>query len=351
MLDVIRQHIETLLIPIWLLACAPAVATWETVALPDEQIQEFGTQYLVYLPPKYASEANHNWPTILYLHTRAEWGNQLDRLKTNGLPEYLTTHDLDAVVIAPLSPANQMWQPVFVDKVLQDAQKRYRIDQKRLYLTGASMGAMGAWNMAIAFPSRFAAFVPISGGLYNDVASMSFGAAIAPTAEVLEPLRRVQRIPTWIVYGDHDAVVPPEIMQRSDKLLRLAGGAVTTTVIPNGGHDAWTAAYAGDPEVLTWMLAKEKPDADWHEPEVKLELLRYVGTYFDKSGLPRATVSESGPYLKVMWNKSGAMDLLIALDQNHFIGTGLVEFELEPTGRQTHAIAIKYYGLSRYEFR
>ena len=43
-------------------------------------------------------------------------------------------------------------------------EKDYKIDAKRLYLTGLSMGGFGTWSLAAKYPDRWAAIVPICGG-------------------------------------------------------------------------------------------------------------------------------------------------------------------------------------------
>ena len=47
--------------------------------------------------------------------------------------------------------------------MLDEVMKEYKVDPKRQYLTGLSMGGMGTWSIAMAHPDRFAAIVPICG--------------------------------------------------------------------------------------------------------------------------------------------------------------------------------------------
>ncbi|MHC5035242.1 MAG: carboxylesterase family protein, partial [Planctomycetota bacterium] len=48
-----------------------------------------------------------------------------------------------------------------VVKVLEEASAIYNIDRQRVYLTGASIGAMGCWNLAAHYPHLFAGIVPV----------------------------------------------------------------------------------------------------------------------------------------------------------------------------------------------
>ena len=48
---------------------------------------------------------------------------------------------------------------------LDEALTEFGGDARRMYLTGVSMGAYGAWEIALLNPDRFAALIPICGGL------------------------------------------------------------------------------------------------------------------------------------------------------------------------------------------
>jgi poly(3-hydroxybutyrate) depolymerase len=41
--------------------------------------------------------------------------------------------------------------------------KEFRVDPKKVYLTGCSMGGEGVWRLALASPHRFAAIAPVCG--------------------------------------------------------------------------------------------------------------------------------------------------------------------------------------------
>ena len=41
----------------------------------------------------------------------------------------------------------------------------YGVDDRRIFLSGTSMGGFGTWATAHEFPDRFAGIVPVSGGV------------------------------------------------------------------------------------------------------------------------------------------------------------------------------------------
>ncbi len=69
---------------------------------------------------------------------------------------------------------------------------RYRIDARRQYLTGLSMGGYATWRLACAYPQQWAALAPICGG--GKVAA----------------LKALKTIPVWCVHGERDPLVPVE---------------------------------------------------------------------------------------------------------------------------------------------
>jgi len=52
---------------------------------------------------------------------------------------------------------------VDIYRAIEETQQQFNIDPGRIYLSGVSMGGMGAWNMALRNPGFFAATTPISG--------------------------------------------------------------------------------------------------------------------------------------------------------------------------------------------
>ena len=74
--------------------------------------------------------------------------------------------ELGAVIIAPDSLGGG-WSTAVneqgVKALLAAVEKSYALDQKKVIVTGFSMGAQGTWYWADKYPERFSAAVPISG--------------------------------------------------------------------------------------------------------------------------------------------------------------------------------------------
>ena len=107
-------------------------------------------------------------PLLLFLHGSGERGkddgSELRKVRKHG-PWTCGGAD-QFFILAPQCPRRRVWS-TFVDEVLlvlTDVCKKHAVDKSRIYLTGLSMGAIGAWSLAVTAPKKFAAIVSICGG-------------------------------------------------------------------------------------------------------------------------------------------------------------------------------------------
>ncbi len=118
-----------------------------------------------YLPVGYDTDQSKKFPLILFLHGAGEKGNGNSQLKTvimHGPSKLIGKgRPFNAIVVSPQSPT--WWNNNTLDTYLKWLEANYRIDSYRIYVTGLSMGGGGTWNLAKAYPERFAAIVPICG--------------------------------------------------------------------------------------------------------------------------------------------------------------------------------------------
>src|SRR5262245_9780535 len=119
--------------------------------------------------------------------------------------------------------------------MLDEVMKEYKIDAKRQYLTGLSMGGAGTWSVAAAHPDRWAAIVPICG--FGNPADAE----------------KIKDIPCWTFVGDEDN--PKLVAGARDMVAALekAGGKPRLTEYKWVGHDSWDPAYATN-QLYAWML-------------------------------------------------------------------------------------------------
>jgi predicted peptidase len=202
-------------------------------------------RYLLFLPQGYAESASQEWPLILFLHGAGERGTDLAQVARHGPPRIVADRpELPFIVVSPQCPSGQRWDSDVLLALLDEVQRQYRVDPKRVYLTGLSMGGYGTWNLGLAHPERFAAIAPICGG--GDRLLLLLG----------DPRKRkaLQSLPVWAFHGAKDPVVRLEESENMVNALRQIGATnVQLTVYPDAQHDSWTETYA-NPKLYDWFL-------------------------------------------------------------------------------------------------
>ena len=118
--------------------------------------------YLISTPKGYDQEKSKRYPLLLFLHGSGERGSNLEKVKVHGPPKLVAEgKDLPFIIVAPQCPDRRSWDSDELIGLLNDIEKKYRVDRSREYLTGISMGGYGTWALALAQPNRFAAIAPI----------------------------------------------------------------------------------------------------------------------------------------------------------------------------------------------
>jgi predicted peptidase len=151
--------------------------------------------------------------------------------------------EFPAIVVFPQSQ-KRSWRADSEDgkramAILAEAEKNYKVDDKRVYLTGLSMGGFGTWSLAAAHPDKWAAIVPICGG--GDVKSAA----------------KIKDLPCWCFHGDADPTVKVDLSRNMIKAIKDAGGSPKYTEYPGVEHNSWTKAY-GTKELYDWLWEQKR---------------------------------------------------------------------------------------------
>lgn len=202
--------------------------------------------YVVFVPHGY--DGSKEYPVVLFLHGAGETKNPKAKKEGKmpvevGIGPAIKTREksFPFIVVIPRAEgfgwgadtANAKRALAMLDEVV----KEYKVDRKRQYLTGLSMGGMGTWSVAAAHPDRWAAIVPIC------------GPGDAATAE------KIKDIPCWGFVGTEDRLATG--MRAMIEALEKAGGKPRFSEYKWVGHDSWDPAYATN-ELYTWMLSQSK---------------------------------------------------------------------------------------------
>jgi poly(3-hydroxybutyrate) depolymerase len=111
------------------------------------------------------------------------------------------------------------WGRTDAFEVLAEARKQFKLDDRRTYLTGHSMGGHGTWNIGVQYPGTFAAIGPSAGWIsfwsyagganrenVTDVEKILLRAAC--TSDTLAMKQNLAQQGVYILHGDVDDNVP-----------------------------------------------------------------------------------------------------------------------------------------------
>jgi len=206
--------------------------------IKTEVVKKHELNYALHLP----ADAKEKKPLIIFLHGSGEKGTDIEKVKVHGPFKYLKSHELDAYVLAPQCPENEYWDEEVLYRLILKIQKEHHIDPSRIYLTGLSMGAWGAWNLAFAHPEMFAALVPIAG--------------FVDRVPIIENCK-IAAIPIQIFHGLLDDVVNVDYSITIYKKLKSCNANVELTIFDDANHDSWSRVYDNQ-EIYDWMFKQTK---------------------------------------------------------------------------------------------
>ncbi len=140
-----------------------------------------------------------------------------------------TTAFEDGYFLSPWGRGNQWYEGISKTDIwesIAELEKIAKIDPKRKYLSGHSMGGYGTWNIAQESTDTWAAIGIHSGGFgYRDENHV--------TSEYANKLKNT---PTYFVWGDEEVELKKKNIE-AHKLLENAGNPNLKIAVFKGGHD------------------------------------------------------------------------------------------------------------------
>jgi predicted peptidase len=115
----------------------------------------------------------------------------------------------------------------------------FTIDERRIYVTGQSMGGAGTWNMMTYRPRFFAAAVICCGAVSTEDGARSIDT------------------PLWNFHGDSDQTVPVSVSRDRIAARRKAGGHPLYTEYAGVDHNVWQWAFT-EPELVSWVFSQRR---------------------------------------------------------------------------------------------
>lgn len=206
-----------------------------------------------YLPQSYGSIPS---PVIIFLHGLGENGSgsaaDLKRLEAFGIPNLIASGQWPTTRPFVVLAFQQVSGCPTADQIrshIDFAINNYKVDRRRIYLTGLSCGAYGIEDYLEKYgDENLAAVIPIAGPIAN--AWLSKGCSL------------VEKLPIWSFFGDQDGASNyagnTSAMQKFIACPNRKD--VRYTVYPGVSHDSWTRTYDGSAghDIYAWLLQQSR---------------------------------------------------------------------------------------------
>lgn len=216
--------------------------------------------YYESLPADYHQNSD-KYPVVIFLHGIGERGpnttnkdildDYIYKVAKLGPPMHVKNGTkFPFILISPQLKSNYgTWPSGYVMEVINHVKRQLRIDEKRIYLTGLSLGGGGVWVAAQDQAQVFAAIAPVCGG-YNS------------TSKAINLAK--ENLPVWGFHGDADDIVH---MSKTINMVNAINNSTPkpsplakVTIYPGVKHAAWSPAYKTDhsihtPNVYEWLLS------------------------------------------------------------------------------------------------
>lgn len=236
--------------------------------------------YYVYLPGSYDTHEK-SYPLLVYLHGKGERGDggtdQLKRVLGNGIAKLINNNqwkdkpDYPMIVVSPQYDNtdgvgnDNNWgegHPEYLKKFIEHVKSTYRVNPKRIYLTGLSHGGTGVYDYLILQEDET-----------SYIAAAAVVAAYGPNKNYAKP----NNTPIWVFVGSGDTNnfnTSKAFVAKYNEQVPAPEYDALFTVYPGAGHDVWTRTYnlSGmaettdasydpyDKSVFEWMFQYKRED-------------------------------------------------------------------------------------------
>lgn len=254
---------------------APAIRTGAQPLTFHSAVDDSEQPYALYLPPSFSPA--RKYPLIVSLH--AEDSNQRLNLRqlfgmamrygeadAPDMHYFPVTRAVDFIVACPSARGTMGYQGIAEQDVydmLADVERRFPIDEDRVYLTGVSMGGGGALWLALTRPDVWTATVPL-----------------CPAAPVGSWDRAVNasNLAVRLFQGEIDPIVPAESTRAWQRRFLDAGVPAEYIEYPGVRHNVWDFAYRNG-AIFNWFAPL---DRDRYPERVRLATgsYRYASAYW-----------------------------------------------------------------------
>jgi len=214
--------------------------------------------YNILFPKDY--NGRKEFPLIFFLHGAGERGTD-NTAQLKHIAPILSSEEnqkkYPAILVFPQCPQQDYWASVDrtnwtpldtdkttaaglkAEKLLEEIIATYKVDKKRVYINGLSMGAFGTYSILSRHADKVAAAIAVCGGAN------------------LDHIKNYSHIPLQIFHGSEDDVVPTQLSRDLASELKILEAPIIYTEYQGLGHDIWNKVYE-DPNTLEWLFKQKK---------------------------------------------------------------------------------------------
>ena len=197
----------------------------------------------------------------MYLHGAGRRGNDNENQLNNPKPLFdrlLSEENINkypCIIVAPQCPEGEQWVdtpwgkgtykvsevPVsdelsMAKDIILDFENRFSVDTDRVYIAGQSMGGYGTWDIISRNPDKFAAAIPVCGGIDESY------------------MEGLKGMPIRTFHAADDTIVSNKGTVKANEILKDYGDFLYTEYA-TGGHIIWDRAY-GTSGLTDWLFAQ-----------------------------------------------------------------------------------------------
>lgn len=253
-----------LFIPLLLLGCSDHGQSESDFPSRSVTINANTYKYRIYIPQN--RDPTEKIPVMLYLHGAGTRGDD-NQSQLGDMPSLIREYParFAFIIVFPQCRKGKFWAGEMNEQAfaaLDSVINEFNGDENRLYLAGFSMGGNGTWQIGLTRPGKFAALVPIAGGvaptseLSNEVLA-TLHPRLREAATAPDPYKvfaaGLSNTPVWIFHGSNDEAVPVTESRKIAEALNNAGNVnVNYTEFENAGHLIVGKALS-EPMLFEWL--------------------------------------------------------------------------------------------------
>jgi predicted esterase len=201
--------------------------------------------YALFIPE--SKSPDEKIPLLVVLHGLGGSG-------ANTIPAWVDRSNKEFAVLCPTYPMGAWWARPAEEMVLNlidQVREQYNLDSDRIFLSGLSNGAIGAYMIGMFYPDRFAGLIPIAGSI---------------TPRYMSFLENLRNTPIYMIQGAHDPIFPIHLSRRVHKILSDMRYPVIYREHGEKGeaHGGHFLPESEIPAMMEWMRKQKRQ----HNPEV-----------------------------------------------------------------------------------